>query len=420
MVPHVRRRVAALALLLLVTVGIIGVAIVGTGSGDDTPDVPEGGSSFAVGDRKTENLSLLDALAPLLAAGTPTATSGATPTGGSAKQPERPRSAGAPVTAQEVAQLFMVGFRGRGPDNAFFDRLALRRWGAVILDGSNYADELQFTALASQAVSTLQGAGSAAPLVVADQGGGDDNTLPGVGPAAQPSIGSRAEGRAEALRAGRQLRRLGVRMVVAPSADIGHVGAAWDGRAFSDDVAAVRRRAGGAVRGWRTAGLAPAVGHFPGEGGASQDPADGPATVGFSLPELKGGDLKAFGNGLLPLAPALVVSNALYAAYDGVTPATLLPEVPALARRMGFRGVVVSGNLAVTVLATGGTIADAAVDALKAGCDLLWIPGDAGDQEAAYRAVVRAVRTGAIPRKRVRSALAHVTALKRKYAAAGT
>ena len=81
---------------------------------------------------------------------------------------------------------------------------------------------------------------------------------------------------------------------------------------------------------------------------------------------------------------------------------------------------IVSGNLAATVLATGGSIADAAVDALKAGCDLLWIPGDAGDQEAAYRAVVRAVRVGAIPRRRVRAALAHVTALKRKYAAAGT
>lgn len=419
MVPHARRRVAALALLLLVTVGIVAVAILGTG-GDDTPKVPEGGSSFAPRDRKIEGLTLIDALAPLLAAGTATPTSAATPAGAGADSSGEPKPAGAPVTAQEVAQLFMVGFRGRRSDNPFFGRLALRRWGAVILDGSNYADPQQFTALTAQAVTTLRDAGSPAPLIVADQGGGDDNTLPGVGPAAQPSIGSRAEGRAEALRAARKLRGFGVRMVIGPSADIGYGGAAWDGRAFSDEPAAVRRRAGGAVRGWRTGGVAPAIGHFPGEGAASQDPANGPATVGLGLPELKAVDLKAFGNGLLAVAPALVISNALYAAYDGVTPASLLPEVPALARKLGFGGVVVSGNLAVTVLATGGTIADAAVDALKAGCDLLWVPGDAADQEAAYRAVVRAVRTGAIPRRRVRSALAHVTALKRRYAAAGT
>lgn len=418
MVPQARRRVAALVLLVLavLVIGVVGVLALG-GSGDDTPKVPEGGSSFAVGDRAEDGVSLLDALAPLLAApATGASGSATTPAKPAAKR--RPR-AGDPVTAEEVAQLFMVGFRGVRPTNPFFTRLALRHWGAVIMDGSNFTDEAQFRGLTAQAAATLATAKAPPPLIVVDQAGGKENALPGFGPPAQDTVGSRAEARGTALSAAQHLRRLGVRMVLAPSADIGYEGGAWAGRAYSDDPAAVARRVSGAIRGWRTAGLAPAVGHFPGEGSASQDPADGPATVGLGLPELEKADVRAF-HGALANAPALIVSNALYAAYDGVTPATLLPEVPALARREDFRGVIVSGNLAETVLATGGPIADAAVDALKAGCDLLWIPGDAGDQEAAYRAVVRAVRTGAIPRRRVRSALAHVTALKRRFAASGS
>lgn len=413
MVPFARRRFAALALLLLLTAGVA-LGAVALAGGDDTPDVPEGGSSFGDRGRTVEGQTLLDALAPLLAAGTATPAQ-LPPAVREEEHPSSDRAKGeGRVPAQQLAQLFMVGFRGKRADDPFFSRLALRRWGAVIVDGTNYTDPSQLEALTAQAASTLRAVGARPPLIAVDQGGGDDSTLRGLPPAGQRTIRSRAAARAEALRASRRLRSLGVRMSLAPSADIGYGGAAWDGRAFSDDPAQVARRAGGAIKGWRTGGVAPAVGHYPGEGAASQDPSNGPATVGLGLEELRGADLRAF-DGLLRTAPALLLSNAVYAAYDGVTPATLLPEVPALARRAGFRGVVVSGNLAVTVLATGGSIADAAVDALKAGCDLLWIPGDAGDQEAAYRAVVRAVRRGDIPEQRVRSALAHVTALKRKY-----
>jgi beta-N-acetylhexosaminidase len=112
-------------------------------------------------------------------------------------------------------------------------------------------------------------------------------------------------------------------------------------------------------------------------------------------------------------APAIAMSDALYAAWDGVTPATLLPEAVALLRGLGFKGVVVSGNLAAATLATGGTVGDAAVDALKAGCDLLYIPGDAAAQEAAWRAIVSAVHAGHLPLARLREALGRVLALKR-------
>lgn len=417
MVPIVRRRVAALVLLLLLAGG--GVAGVLALTHDSSPKVPEGGSAFGGDDRRPAHESLIDALAPLLAANAPapaspaSASAVATPTATTAPRARRPaRPAG---QAQRLAQLFMVGFRGRGTADPFLGRLALRRWGVVILDGANYANRTQFAALTAQLMATLAGVGAPAPLLAVEQGGGADNTIPNLPPASQASIRSRARASEQARRASGILRGLGVRLALTANADIGYNGGAWDGRAFGDDPKIVRQRAAAAIRGWRRGGVAPAIGHYPGEGAASQDPANGPATVGLGLADLRASDLRAL-DPLLPSVPALVISNALYAAYDGVTPATLLPAVPALARKAGFRGTIISGNLAETVLASGGSIASAAVDALKAGCDLLWIPGDAGDQEAAYRAVVRAVRTGEISQQRVRSALAHVAALKAKYA----
>jgi beta-N-acetylhexosaminidase len=77
--------------------------------------------------------------------------------------------------------------------------------------------------------------------------------------------------------------------------------------------------------------------------------------------------------------------------------------------------VVISGDLAAASLATGRPVADLAVAAVAAGCDLLWIPGAAADQEAAWRALTRALRSGRLPASRVAQALARVRLLRARY-----
>ena len=57
----------------------------------------------------------------------------------------------------------------------------------------------------------------------------------------------------------------------------------------------------------------------------------------------------------------------------------------------------------------------AAVAALNAGCDLLYVSGDAAAQQQAYQAVLLAVRHGSLPESRVADAVIRVLALKRSY-----
>jgi beta-N-acetylhexosaminidase len=117
-------------------------------------------------------------------------------------------------------------------------------------------------------------------------------------------------------------------------------------------------------------------------------------------------------------ADAIQMSAALYAAWDGVTPATVLPEaVRFLRSATAFKGAVVSADLVAATAATGGGVGRAAVEALKAGCDVLVIAGGAGEQEAAYQAVLGAVRRNEVPRARLLEAVRRVTALKQAAAA---
>jgi beta-glucosidase-like glycosyl hydrolase len=64
------------------------------------------------------------------------------------------------------------------------------------------------------------------------------------------------------------------------------------------------------------------------------------------------------------------------------------------------------------VQATAGQIGPTAVQALKAGCDLLYIQGNSSDEEAAYRAVLAAARAGQLE---ILPSVERILALKASY-----
>lgn len=419
---HLRRRVVALvAVLVAVAAGIPLLT-----GGSEPVAGPDGAAARATApaaappDRET---ALLRALAPLLGADggasrRADAGGGDGAVAGTAARGTLRAGAGsnpAPSATATAARLFVVGFPGTAPDASFFERLRATEWGGVLVTRGNFVDEGQFAALAGEVGAVARAAGRAAPLVAVRQAGGEDSELPGLPPRPAAELRDAAGAGAEARAAGTRLRALGVTMTLAPDADLGAAGGPWDGRAFGAEPGPVAQKVRAALDGYRAARVAAAVGHFPGEGAASADPALGAATVGLGLDELRARDVRPFA-AVAGRAPVVQMSGALYAAWDGVTPATMLPEAVRLLRGAGFRGVVLSADLGAASFVSGVTPGEAAVQALRAGCDLLLLPGDADDQEQALRAVVRAIGSGEIPRGRVREALGRVEALRRAYA----
>jgi beta-N-acetylhexosaminidase len=401
------RRLAILGAVVVLLLGG-GIYLLFLRGGDDAP-VVEAGSRFGDDRGSGSGGTLMDTLAPVLGARVRAVRGGADPAAPSADDLAR-----APQTA--VAGLFMVGFRGTDTSAEFFERLKARGYGGVLLTDANYAEPQQLSALTEALQRTARDAGHPAPVVAASQEGGDFNAFGNLAPTSQVDVGNARKGTREvALAAARQLRALGVGMNLAPNADVAVAGGPAQGRAFSDRPARVVSAVKAYVSAYRQSKVVAAVGPFPGDGAASQDPAAGPAPVGLSLDELRKSDMapfEAIATGGRA-APAIQMSNAIYAAYDSVTPATLLPDaVEELRDRIGFEGAIVSADLVATTATTGGSVGEAAIEALKAGIDLLIVPGGRAQQDEAYRAVVAAVRSRKISPERVADALARVAKLR--------
>jgi beta-N-acetylhexosaminidase len=109
----------------------------------------------------------------------------------------------------------------------------------------------------------------------------------------------------------------------------------------------------------------------------------------------------------------------VFAALDPGRPATLSePVVTGLLRgKLGYRGVIVSDDLDMRAIA-GHMGADvAAVAAVRAGCDVLLLCNDLGNQAAAEAALIREAERDTEFRRKVGEAAHRVRALKHAHAA---
>ncbi|HEY2162219.1 MAG TPA: glycoside hydrolase family 3 N-terminal domain-containing protein [Solirubrobacteraceae bacterium] len=392
-----RRRTAAGAIVLAIVVVAIAVAIAG---GQGTPPTALAGRGPA---------TVLDPRTPPARTGHVTHF---TPAAAALSLASR-----LPLSSQ-VAQLFLIGLDGTDPSSPDIAAFASMDWGGAVLSRGNFVSDAQIASLAGDVNAMAANAGHVPPLIAAPQDGGQTTAFPDLPPEAESMIGASGQSagaRAQAILAGKQLRALGLNMTFAPLADVDVLGGALSGSLFSSDPATVAKFAAAAVTGYAAAHLIAAAGHFPGAGAASADPDAMVATVGGSLQALEQRDLIPFA-AITTSAPVIMMSNAAYAAFDGVTPAALLPKAVGLLRdRYGFQGVVMSDDLDAALLATGGTAGQAAISAVNAGDDLLYITGSAAEQTSAYEAVLAAVQSGQISRARLRDALLRVLSLKARY-----
>ena len=117
---------------------------------------------------------------------------------------------------------------------------------------------------------------------------------------------------------------------------------------------------------------------------------------------------------------AVMTSHIMVPTLDTELPATLSAPILGLLRdRFGFTGAIVSDALDMAGASAGRGLAEAAVLALAAGCDLLCIGTDnTAEQLAEIRAaVLAAVASGRLPQQRVFEAAERVATLSRGVAA---
>ncbi|HEX5411535.1 MAG TPA: glycoside hydrolase family 3 N-terminal domain-containing protein [Terriglobia bacterium] len=190
-------------------------------------------------------------------------------------------------------------------------------------------------------------------------------------------------------------------------------------RSFGENASSVATLVSAFIRGAHENGLLVTAKHFPGVGDSSINPLFEIASINGDRDRLNAVELLPFRNAIESGVDAVMVEQVRVPALDP-DPGKLAPVSQKivsdlLENDLGFKGVVLTDLLEKGVMARlyghtkGNPAAHAAVDAIKAGCDVIMAPIEL---EATFRAILKAVQSGEIPESRIDESVRRILSLK--------
>ena len=186
-------------------------------------------------------------------------------------------------------------------------------------------------------------------------------------------------------------------------------------RSFGENPQQVGELVTAYIRGARANGMLTTAKHFPGHGDTATDSHLGVAQVSGDRVRLDSVELPPFRQAIAAGVDAVMVAHVAVPALesDPNKVATTSPAIVTqlLKEQLGFHGIVISDALDMAALTRlyAANIGRAAVDAFKAGNDVLLIPPDL---DAAYRAMLAAVASGEISVERLDSSVRKILEAK--------
>jgi len=173
---------------------------------------------------------------------------------------------------------------------------------------------------------------------------------------------------------GERLRALGLDWDFAPVADVHSEprNPVIGPRAFGTSPADVSRRVGAWLRGFKAAGLAGCLKHFPGHGDTVLDSHHALPRCEAPREVLESREFAPFREQLTHAA-SVMTAHVVYPALDAERPGTYSPTVVRglLRDQLGYQGIAITDALEMKGAAEGREVAERARLALEAGCDLL-------------------------------------------------
>ena len=174
-------------------------------------------------------------------------------------------------------------------------------------------------------------------------------------------------------------------------------------RALAERAEDVARLGRVIIRALQGAGLAACGKHFPGHGDTSTDSHFELPLVEHAPDRLRAIEFEPFRAAIAEQVAFIMTAHVLVPSLDETRPATLSPDIvqKLLRDELKFDGVILSDDLEMKAVSAKYDVPDAAVEAIRAGCDgVLVCSGDIDLQGRTLEALVRAVESGTIPAKR--------------------
>lgn len=339
---------------------------------------------------------------------------------------------------EKVGQLLMVHFHG---DVANEDARVLiqdtKVGGIIYYNWSNRLDSPKQVQDLSAGLQNLAKANtpSIPLLIAADQEGGVVSRLRQgftyfPGNRALGEIGDVNLSERVAFAMGQELLAVGINMNLAPVVDVNSnpynpvIGI----RSFGHNPESVSALGKSALKGYKDAQVIATLKHFPGYGDVGVDPHEDLPVITKTKEELEQVELLPFTQ-LASSAEAMMTAHILVPALDAENCSTLSEKTLTYLREtLGFQGAIVADSLVMEgVIKKCHTVDEAAILALKAGCDILILGGKlligehtgfeltVADVQRVHSSIVNAVKSGRIPEARVNEATQRILNLKKRY-----
>jgi beta-N-acetylhexosaminidase len=186
-------------------------------------------------------------------------------------------------------------------------------------------------------------------------------------------------------------------------------------RSFGEDPQQVGDLVTAYIKGAREGGMLTTVKHFPGHGDTATDSHLGVASVNGDRAHLDSIELPPFRQAIAAGVDSVMVAHVTVPALDADPNhvATISTAVVSdlLEKQMGFNGLIVTDALDMAGLTHlfASDIGRAAVEAFKAGNDMLIIPADLG---ASYESMLKAVHSGEISQQRLNHSVLKILKIK--------
>ena len=341
---------------------------------------------------------------------------------------------GAMTLEQKVAQLFIVTpealVEGVSQVTQAGDMtregVTAHPVGGIVYFAQNLLDPEQTTTMLANVKQFYADAGNVAPFIAVDEEGGTvvrvaDNEAFGAQDVGDASALGSAGDTEAAKRAAEQiadyLMPLGFNLDFAPVADVVDPlrSDTMGLRSFSSDAAVAADMVRAEVEGFRDKKMLCCAKHFPGIGAAAGDSHEGAITIEATNEELETVDLVPFRAAIEAGVPMIMVGHVSLPNIVGdSTPAPLSSAVVQgmLRDSLGYTGIIVTDSLSMGAITDYYTPAEAAVAALKAGCDIPLMPERLDE---AYQGVLSAVQVGELTEERLDESLTRIVTAKQEY-----
>ena len=204
---------------------------------------------------------------------------------------------------------------------------------------------------------------------------------------------------------GKELRSVGININFAPCLDVltcqeNHT---IGDRALSNDTDTVERLGSAIIRGFMKENIIPCAKHFPGHGSTKIDSHLELPIEDISLEDLKQKHLPPFYRAFKTKLQLLMTAHIKYPSIDPDWPATLSEKIlKGIARdKMCYRNLIISDDLDMKALRNHWSVKDIAVQAIKAGCNLLLYCNDFEFPHIAANTIEEAINNDIINKEQI-------------------